>query len=102
MQKQLKDAHESVRPGWWSILDIYIPQILAIDPDAQIEVKEKFGTLRIWVGSETVDDCSVFDPFIQAAEEASKTVCEICGSPGRIRKKRWVQTLCDECAGSEF
>lgn len=98
MEKRLKDACVGVQPGWWPILQEYIPQILAIDPEAQIEVKEKFGTLRIWVGSETVEDCSVFDRFVNAAEEASKTVCEICGAPGRLRKKRWIQTLCDDCA----
>ena len=98
MYKQLKDAHESVRAGWWTILDTYIPQILAIDPEAQIEVKEKFGTLRIWVGSETIDDWGVFSPFIEAAEEASKTVCQICGEPGYCRpNKGWIQTLCDRC-----
>ena len=102
MNQQLKNARESVNPGWWAILDTYIPQILAIDPKAQIEVKEKFGTLRIWVGSENVEDCSVFDPIIEAAEEASKMVCEICGSPGQLRpKQHWIQTLCDRCAALE-
>lgn len=98
MGTQLEEARECVRSGWWPILDKYVPLILAIDPEAQIEVKEKFGMLRIWVGSETLEDCSVFDPFIEEAEEASKTVCEICGAPGRLRKGRWIQTLCDDCA----
>lgn len=87
----------SVNPGWWPVLDKYLPQILAIDPEAQIEVKEKFGALRIWIGSETVDDHSVFDPIVEAAEEASRTICERCGAPGRPRKRRWIQTLCDHC-----
>lgn len=98
MQKQVKNAREKIDPGWWPILDNYLPPILSIDPEAQIEVKEKFGALRIWVGSETIDDWGVFSPFIEAAEEASQKVCQICGAPGHCRpNKRWIQTLCDQC-----
>lgn len=98
MNKKLKEACENVYPGWWPILEKYIPQILAIDPEAQIEVKEKFGTLRIWAGSEKVE-WSEFTNIILEAEKASETVCEICGEPGKLRpKQRWIQTLCDRCA----
>lgn len=87
----------SVHPGWWGILDTYIPQILAIDPNAEIEVKEKLGTLRIWVGSE-IDDHSPFHKIEEAAYLASGTVCECCGAPGQRRTdRRWIETLCDRC-----
>lgn len=86
-----------VWPGWWPILDKYIPQIKAIDPNAEIEVKEKLGTLRIWVGS-LMDDHAPFNKIELAAEEESCTVCEYCGAPAKRRtNRRWIVTLCDRC-----
>lgn len=100
MNKKLKAAYENVYPGWWPILDKYLPQIWAIDPDCDIIVKEKLGTLRI-------HPCEIkeglswkdFASIVDEAQKASATVCEICGDPGELRnKQRWIQTLCDRCA----
>ena len=97
MEKQLQEARESVNPGWWAILDQFVPQILAVAPDAEIEVKEKFGRLRVWAGSETVDQTAFYE-IMDAAETASAKTCECCGEPGQLRtKRRWMQTLCDRC-----
>ena len=96
-KERLQPIYSGVRPGWWHILDTCIPKILALDPDASFEVKEKFGTLRIWAGS-AEKDLSAFDELIQAAEKASETVCVYCGQPGQLRSdRRWKQTLCDRC-----
>ena len=97
MDKQVKKVCENVGPGWWPILEKYIPQILAIDPAAELEVKEKYGTLRIWVGSEK-DDLEQLSALAESAEKEAVSVCEVCGAAGSVRKQRWVQTLCDRCA----
>ena len=99
MNKQ--ERHElyvgSVYPGWWSILDKYIPQILAIAPDAELYIKEKFGVLRLEARSETIN-WTEFTEIENAAELESTTVCEFCGAPGKLRtENRWLQTLCDRC-----
>ena len=87
----------SVFPGWWGILDKYIPQLLAIAPDAEISIKEKYGVLRIDTVSETTN-WTEFTEIEDAAELASSTVCEFCGAPGKLRtERRWMQTLCDRC-----
>lgn len=68
-----------VWPGWWPILDKYIPIILKEDPDVQLYIKEKYGYLRIEMCSKVIS----MDRQIElenAAEEASSTVCEISGS----------------------
>lgn len=59
-----------------------------------IQVKEKFGTLRVYTinGNE-----KAFERINQAEQESSKT-CEVCGSPGFIRGNRWLQTLCESCS----
>lgn len=98
LNKKLRDACENVYPGWWPILEKYVPQILDIDPDSEIWVKEKYGALRVHAVSET-HNWTDFTEIELAAEAESKSVCEICGEPGELRsKQRWVQTLCDRCA----
>ncbi len=64
------------------------PQVIAT------QIKEKFGTLRFyyWGGD---DYCRGIESM---AESMSAVTCEVCGSPGKLRKGGWVQTLCDEHA----
>ena len=57
------------------------------------QVKEKFGTLRFYMFSET-DEIS---KLIQEAERLSSITCEKCGDPGKITGKHWYATLCDRC-----
>lgn len=56
-----------------------------------VQVKEKYGTLRVYVegGSQEIHD------LIDAAELASERICEACGKPGNLLCLRgWYQTLC--------
>lgn len=87
----------AVLPGWWPILDKYLPQLMALDPDCDISIKEKFGVLRIGVFSSKIEIEKQIE-IEHAAELTSSTVCEYCGAPGRLRANRsWRQTLCDRC-----
>ena len=88
---------ESVLPGWWPILDKYIPQILEIAPDAELYIKEKFGALRLDARSETIN-WRAFQEIRRAAEVESEMVCEVCGAPGKLRENNgWYETLCERC-----
>ena len=97
-KKERYDLYEySIGPGWWSILDKYIPQILALAPDAELYIKEKFGALRLNVESKTIN-WRAFQEIKHAAELESETVCEVCGAPGKLRENNgWYETLCDRC-----
>lgn len=87
----------SVYPGWWDILDEYVPQALSIASDAEFYIKEKYGVLRFRVRSNT-KNWEAFLKLEQEAERASSTVCELCGAPGKLRTDRaWIKTLCDRC-----
>ena len=87
----------SVYPGWWDILDRFIPKILEADPNTYLYIKEKFSFLRIEMSSTIIDLQQQID-WEKEAEVASSSVCEYCGQPGRIRPNRsWMQTLCDRC-----
>ena len=87
----------SVGPGWWPILDVYVPKILERDSEAELYIKEKYGLLQIEISSAKI---SVEEQIAleNAAEHASSTVCEFCGQPGELRTQRsYLQTLCDSC-----
>lgn len=57
-----------------------------------IQVKEKFGTLRFYTNWGTEE----IYKLINEAEEKSATICEVCGSPGKIRNDGWISVLCDK------
>jgi len=61
------------------------------------QIKEKFGTLRIY----TLNASEAQHSFVSFAEEMSRHVCEECGKPGKIRSGGWIRTLCDEHASQK-
>lgn len=58
-----------------------------------LQIKEKFGTLRLYLSEET--------PFIGGviamAEEMSSCICDECGHPGKSKALGWLKTRCDSC-----
>lgn len=68
-----------------------------------LQVKEKFGGLRFYVGY--VDDDSEdakarreqSSDAIRAAEEVAWKTCERCGKPGHTTGKGYIATVCSEC-----
>lgn len=92
------NAHQLPGPGWVPILNELHAQLVELDPNyVLVQVKEKFGTLRVY----TEVDPVVRDPareLVAAAEAQSGTICEDCGDPAELRKdRRWVLTLCEVC-----
>lgn len=92
------------RDGWEPLireaseeLEKLIVKYKADNPDLEwypraSQVKEKYGSLRLYMTSETDEMSKV----IRIAEEKSSVTCEICGKPGELRGEYWVTTLCDE------
>lgn len=94
----LEDALASVGKGWHSL----IREIFEKKPPqtAIVQVKEKFGSLRVYT-TDTTDD---FESLLQAFEARSETICELCGEPGEIGTRRgstWMQALCRKHYGNE-
>jgi hypothetical protein len=56
------------------------------------QVKEKFGTLRFYVSSSTLEVSN----YIEFAEAMSSRTCEVCGNPGFSRTGRWIKVLCNK------
>jgi len=61
------------------------------------QVKEKFGTLRFYIGPVEADYYDLVYEWIDVAEVRSGTTCEACGKTGKTRNGGWTVTLCDEC-----
>lgn len=86
--------------GWLPLVRDFVAEALPHDPSLCVhELKEKFGTLRIWSDTEIV----AARLAKVKAEIKSGSVCEVCGSAGYVRRPppdrlaRW-RTLCDEHA----
>lgn len=85
--------------GWfeivWDLSNKLEAMILALPEEARgpysaSQVKEKFGTLRFYMSSET-DEMS---DAIREAEEQSAVTCETCGNPGTSGGSEWLRTAC--------
>lgn len=83
-------AKECVGEGWSALVDeVYdrLPQDAVV-----LNVKEKFGGLRIYVDGVSME---VLD-FIDDIEDKSLDTCEICGAAGKPRPTKWIKTYCDK------
>lgn len=88
----------------------WVPLVLELDkelshllPDYTIaQVKEKFSGLRYYIDSFGVgkDDprIAIAREIIADAEQASQSICQVCGEPGRFRSGFVHATLCDKHA----
>jgi len=81
--------------GWFELIYNLSKDIVAMDDHVQAaQVKEKFGGLRFYINGTRRPE--VFDR-INEAEQASYSVCELCGKPGKPYSDGWIQTLCPDC-----
>ena len=62
-----------------------------------LQIKEKFGALRIYVGALDADIADQVYKIIDEAEAESERTCEWCGEPGKARGGGWIKTLCEDC-----
>jgi hypothetical protein len=89
----LEQALASVGPGWAELVRAFFQAC----EDAGVEivqVKEKFGGLRMYTGNTPEH---IWD-LIADIERKSYKTCEDCGKRGKLRAGGWVRTLCDEHA----
>jgi len=81
--------------GWYPIIDKLFSN-LSMDPSLEvIQVKEKFGGLRVYLNSYT-DEA---DRLIAEAELQALATCEVCGEEGTLGSTGyWLSTRCPKCA----
>lgn len=105
-------------PGWYEIIDRIMAAICAagFDPerDEIQQIKEKFGTLRVYVSCDVRHEASDESQYSQTgnrferilsaikASDTSDKTCEECGKPGRLLVSAgWWSTRCSEHAQAD-
>ncbi len=84
--------------GWHPLIDNLLAQLVSMGWDKQVvQIKEKFGGLRFYVGEATDE----MREAIRAAESASFKTCERCGAAGTPQSTAWIKTCCDACAAKD-
>jgi hypothetical protein len=87
--------------GWYDILYDVIKIITILDPDVYAaQIKEKFGSLRIYLHHSDVEKSTEqAEQIIRLGEKLSKFTCEECGADGKLQKfgGLW-KTVCEKCS----
>lgn len=106
MHKEIIDTYNDVGEGWTPLLiktfskikDSYEREDLDFTTFIPMQVKEKFGGLRIYVGDVPDILYDEVNEIIDQAEDESYIICERCGKPGQLYTDGWWKTLCKEHA----
>jgi hypothetical protein len=84
-------------PGWHPLITGALTEIeaLGIANLEVLQVKEKFGGLRIYLSVHNEES----DAIITAAEQEAHKTCEDCGSKENVelRGGGWLHTVCQSC-----
>ena len=83
--------------GWNQIVLDLDAALVAADPNvAYCQIKEKYGSLRVYLERHTDETAAL----IRAATARADVTCESCGAAGvlHVSRRRWYRTLCKFCA----
>jgi hypothetical protein len=110
---ELQNWYGDVGAGWGNllvVLNTMFDEVLRENPKGHIkvlQVKEKFGTLRIYYETEglTLKQDYKVTFCVDYTEELSAYICEVCGKSANITDEfaqgdedlgRWIKTLCTQ------
>lgn len=80
-----------VNKGWYELIDNLFENLS--EGIILLQVKEKFGGLRVYYAGGTKED----NKLIMEAESKSVKICETCGKTGELHNNGgWYSVLCDE------
>ena len=103
-------AYPSVGDGWRDLLEralARMAKIVAGERGARVQisqVKEKFGTLRLYYDESGLSDSASaeIEEAVELAEARSACTCDLCGSEGRLQSTGiWLSTRCRAHADGE-
>lgn len=80
--------------GWFNIIDNMLAELQELHIEGLFieQIKEKFGTLRVYTSGAYQEVFDIVDKY----ETMSENICEICGKPGKLDAHGWYKTLCEE------
>jgi len=83
-----------VDDGWFNIIYKLSTDLMKVNSECEAcQVKEKFGGLRFYTDNLNEEG----HKLIEWAEKMSFSICEVCGSPGKLYTEKWYKTLCEKC-----
>lgn len=90
--------------GWFNIVD-NLCKLIQKELDAKqidnveiVQVKEKFGTLRVYLNNYN----DRIRGLVSFAEAMSGCICETCGLPGKPTTSGWIKTMCSKCESERY
>jgi hypothetical protein len=108
MSKFLDDVLLECGEGWNDLISEWADEVEKLYKENNVEIsdlgilqiKEKYGGLRIYLGFDFESDFSLNEKIFEITdkyEEKSYHICEICGKSGHLSQKGGIfKTLCDE------
>ena len=95
---------DDIDPGWQKAFgEDFCDELLQalkdddfLDEFQFLQIKEKYGSLRIYYNGHPVGKTSTRD-VIAKYEELSRYICGHCGKPARYITKGWIYPLCEDC-----
>ena len=89
-----KEVYREFNKGWNSSFDELLTKLEPFNVEVS-QAKEKYAELRVYV----YPDVEEAEAIIEEYAEKSKTICELCGSSGKVENigGRIVRTLCAYC-----
>lgn len=92
----MTEWENDVGPGWRPLVRAAV-QIITREGGVIMQVKEKFGGLRIYFHSRDTTPGVNLNDVADAAELLAWGLCEECGEAGTLRVDlSWLKTLCNE------
>lgn len=100
--------------GWQEYVkdNVYLPIMMILKERKAgfiiIEMKEKWGGLRIYWTFNTMDyditdeEYDKIDKLIDDAEKATETICGVCGADATHISQGWIFPFCENCAMKQF
>lgn len=99
--------------GWFDIIDDLCKKLQHLSDISgvqiiAVQVKEKFGTLRFYITTDSSSikegvDASIIrdlaEDAVSSATNQTQSTCEVCGEYGKLisTETKWLKTLCDKC-----
>jgi len=83
--------------GWYLILDELFEKLSKFPDIVLAQVKEKFGTLRVYLEGVTSENHTEVYGYVDSATNKSSRTCELCGEIGRLRTDGWFRVTCYNC-----
>lgn len=87
-------------PGWQPLYRKLRADVAALDPRAQVSVRQKMGRLHVYVAAADSSVLQAIRDLCLAAEGESTRTCVVCGAAGTLRgigePRRWIRPLCDK------